>query len=64
MTNKITGENTMTERALEKRTENYSVRLTPTEHKKLMAIKKRYNLSVFFREALEKFYQENITRIK
>ena len=50
----------LTQGTLEKKNRGYSVRLTETEHKKLMAIKKRYNLSVFFRKALDEFYQENI----
>lgn len=54
----------MEERTLEKKTKNYGVRLTETEHKKLMEIKKRYNLSVFFRTALDEFYEEHIVKEK
>ena len=54
----------MIKRTIQKKLRTYSVRLDETEHAKLMEIKKDYNLSVVFRNALNDFYEENIASKK
>ena len=51
-------------RGIKKRTKTYNMRIDKDEHLKIQELKKEYNMSVFFREALNKLYDKHIVKEK